>query len=122
MRSVLLVDDDPYILAALRRLMRALPVRVLEARGAKEALEVIGAELPSIVISDFEMPGMDGGRLITQIRATWPRIRCVLHSGRMSLPELGPEVLVLRKPSEPGDFLATLRLLLAELGRAPPDR
>ncbi|MHB8876656.1 MAG: response regulator [Myxococcaceae bacterium] len=121
-RSVLLVDDDPGVLAAFRRLMRVLPVRVLEARGAEEALELIEDELPSVVISDFEMPRMDGGQLIAQIRARWPRIRCVLHSGRASLPDLGPDVPVLPKPCESGVFLATLRSLLAGLGPEPPAR
>ena len=95
--------------------MRPLPARVLEARNANEALAVLGRESPSIVVSDYEMPGMNGARLIALIRSRWPQIRCVLHSGYGFLPPLEPQVRVLVKPYPPDAFLSVLRALLAEL-------
>jgi len=60
---VLIVDDDADMRTYLRRCLKAIPTRVVEAAGGMEALEIARAALPeglALVITDVVMPGMDG--------------------------------------------------------------
>jgi CheY-like chemotaxis protein len=67
--NILIVDDEPGT-----RLMTAATVERLghtaaQAADAEEALRRFGAELPDVVVTDWEMPGMDGTQLVARIRA-----------------------------------------------------
>ncbi|OBZ07776.1 response regulator [Bacillus sp. FJAT-26390] len=71
MTSLLIVDDDQYIREGLKRLInwKALNITQLsEAEGAYEALELMEANKPHIVLTDIRMPKGDGLHLIEQIR------------------------------------------------------
>jgi len=86
-KSVLLVvDDDPQVLAAVRRDLRSKyrdAYAVLSANSGAEALEAIkelkarGSSL-AMVISDQRMPGMLGVELLAQTREIYPIARRVL--------------------------------------------
>ncbi len=58
--KVLLVDDEPNILLSLDFLMRKKGYGVFIARNGKEALQLIRAEQPDIIILDIMMPEVDG--------------------------------------------------------------
>ncbi len=81
--SILVVDDEPSILSALRRLFRPQGWRVLQASGGGEALALLATEGPSVdlVISDMRMPEMDGASLLEQVRLRWPGSQRVLLTG-----------------------------------------
>lgn len=81
---VLLVDDDPYVLSALRRSLRREAVRLETAGSAREALEALvrlAEDSVALVVSDQKMPGMDGVVLLKTIRDRWPGTRRILLSG-----------------------------------------
>jgi DNA-binding NtrC family response regulator len=78
---VLLVDDDPHVLSALRRGLRREHVTIQTARNAREALDRLAEGAIALVISDQRMPGMSGTALLTRIRAGWPSTRRILLSG-----------------------------------------
>lgn len=65
---ILLVDDEPNVLAALRRVFRQENYEIVTAPDAKEALELLRKQQFNVIISDFMMPGMDGGELLRQAR------------------------------------------------------
>jgi two-component system chemotaxis response regulator CheY len=67
---VLLVDDDEHFRAWLSRLMRRLGFSVETATDGEHALEVLDQSPFDLVISDYEMPRMNGLELIRVIRAT----------------------------------------------------
>ena len=79
--TLLCVDDEPNILAALQRVFRGSGYRVLIAQGADEALRLLARETVQLVISDMRMPGMDGAQMLAQVRETWPAITRVLLTG-----------------------------------------
>jgi response regulator RpfG family c-di-GMP phosphodiesterase len=78
---VLCVDDEPNILSALRRTLRADGLRVLTAQGGQEALETLERESVDVVISDMRMPGMDGAELLERVHERWPANIRVLLTG-----------------------------------------
>ena len=70
---VLLVDDEPNFRAWLTKLMRRIGFQVENAADGEEALELLRRETFDLVISDYEMPRMDGIVLIKAIRSD-PRL------------------------------------------------
>jgi DNA-binding response OmpR family regulator len=69
MAHILVVDDDPRVLRTVRRVLEKFDHTVSEAAGAQEALDLIAAQQPELVILDIIMPEMDGIELCRQIRA-----------------------------------------------------
>jgi DNA-binding response OmpR family regulator len=66
--SVLVVDDDIRILRMIHRIMELEGYRVLTAEDAEGALKVFDEEVPSLVLLDIMMPGMDGVTACRRIR------------------------------------------------------
>jgi response regulator RpfG family c-di-GMP phosphodiesterase len=79
--TLLLVDDEPSILSALRRLFRPEGYRVLVAEGGALALEMIKDEHIDLVISDMRMPGMDGAQFLERLRSVQPDAVRILLTG-----------------------------------------
>lgn len=65
---VQLVDDDPLILLYVREILRPLDVDFIEAENGAEALTQIARNTPHLIISDLQMPVMDGFKLLENIR------------------------------------------------------
>jgi CheY-like chemotaxis protein len=89
-RSVLLVDDDRSVLRLLRVLAEAANLEPHCANDGTEALELLAEGLePAAVITDVEMPRMDGIELARHIRATpaLAGVRVIAHSGRPATPD-----------------------------------
>ncbi len=74
----LIVDDEPSIRVAVRRLMQAEGFVCVEAATGLEALAAQEADPCPLVLSDFHMPGMDGAQLIAALRARWPQTAVVM--------------------------------------------
>lgn len=110
--SVLVVDDSPGVLLSMHRLLSP-HVGVQMASSARAALEALTPDT-ALVLSDVQMPGMDGLELARQLRAGHPALAVVLMSGvvedslRLRARELG--VLdVMRKPLRSDVLLTSLR-------------
>ena len=83
---VLLVDDEPDLLAALVRNLRRFPFRVSTAVGGAKALDMLAAEGPfAVIVSDLHMPLMDGVTLLGKVRATAPDTVRILFTGQPDL-------------------------------------
>ena len=112
--AVLLVDDDPSVLSALRRGLRRVAVRVETARTAHEALARLEVDSVDLVISDQKMPGMSGVELLTTVRARWPGTGRILLSGwtsEISEADLAGADLccVIAKPWDDGELQRAIR-------------
>jgi len=70
--NVLVVDDEPEARALLRRLLEMRGATVRIAAAATEAVELVLAEAPDVLVSDIGMPGEDGYALIRRVRALPP--------------------------------------------------
>jgi response regulator RpfG family c-di-GMP phosphodiesterase len=113
--TLLAVDDEPNILAALRRLFRATGWRILTAGRAEEALDLLAAEPVDAVLSDMRMPGMDGVQFLERVSQGWPRTARLLLTGQA---ELGSTIAAINrgrlhryitKPWNDDELLLTLR-------------
>jgi len=83
--TLLAIDDEPNILAALRRLLRATDWRILTAGHAEQALAMLATERVDAVLSDMRMPGMDGVQLLERVRLGWPSTARLLLTGQADL-------------------------------------
>ena len=111
---ILLVDDEPRVLSALRRGLRREPLEIESAASGEEALELLGARRFALVISDQKMPGMSGVDLLARVRRDWPSTQRVLLSGWSSeIPEheVGAAGLfaILPKPWDDAEIRDTIR-------------
>ncbi|APW38071.1 hypothetical protein RD110_13430 [Rhodoferax koreense] len=78
-RTLLVVDDEENIVAALRRLLRAEGWLVLSASSAEQALQLLARHEVDVILSDQRMPGMTGVELLRRARQLYPdTIRLVL--------------------------------------------
>src|SRR5688572_18385024 len=80
-RSLLVVDDDPQVLSAFRRITRDMPLMVRFARTAEEAWQLVEAEQPQLVICDYRLPGLDGVTFLERLHEKWPLVRRILYTG-----------------------------------------
>jgi diguanylate cyclase (GGDEF)-like protein/PAS domain S-box-containing protein len=80
-RTLLLIDDDAQIRFVLERLFTQEGYRVLIAERGTEALEVLALNEVDVVISDGDMPEMDGAELLHRISAMYPHTLRILLSG-----------------------------------------
>jgi response regulator RpfG family c-di-GMP phosphodiesterase len=79
--SLLLVDDEPGILSALRRLLRPAGYRIQTAESGRAGLEILERDAVDLVISDMRMPEMDGAAFLERVRAQWPETTRILLTG-----------------------------------------
>jgi two-component system, OmpR family, KDP operon response regulator KdpE len=78
---VLVVDDEPQILRALRINLRVRDYEVHVASTGTEALEVAGRYPPDLVILDLGLPDLDGVEVIQGLRG-WTKAPIIVLSGR----------------------------------------
>lgn len=91
--SVLLVDDHEEAVLLLADLLELEGFIVRAATSAAQALKMMEEACPDAVVSDLEMPEMDGYELARRIQALYPgRVHLVALSGRLPSGEspLGP--------------------------------
>ena len=80
--TILVVEDDILIRMAAADHLRDAGYRVLEAAAAEEARTLLRAAEPiELVVSDINMPGMDGVTLAKWIAKEFPDVKVVLTSG-----------------------------------------
>jgi PAS domain S-box-containing protein len=93
--TILLVEDEPAVLEAVKMMLTHLNYRVLTANNGKEALAVYARQKADIalVLADMVMPGMDGSNLLQRLKALAPSVRVVMMSG-YPLGEKAPKSLV----------------------------
>jgi CheY-like chemotaxis protein len=107
-RPVLLLDDDVLVLEVIAHMLADLGCDTLTARSATAALGAIADdETIEILISDIDMPGLDGSALAERARAYRPELRVILLTGGLADSRGLP---FLRKPFAQSD----LRRVMAE--------
>jgi two-component system response regulator (stage 0 sporulation protein F) len=111
---ILVVDDDQQVRATIVRGLTALGYAVREAAGGADALALIDAQRPQLVILDYMMPGMDGAETARGIARIDPDIPIIFSTGHAALRVLrqaaGEDASILEKPFT----LAELDQLISE--------
>lgn len=78
---VLIVDDEPKVLNAMRRVLKYEPILLETAENAAEALAIMEHQEIDVLVSDARMPGMDGAELLAEVHKRWPRCARILLTG-----------------------------------------
>jgi CheY-like chemotaxis protein len=81
---LLIVDNEPSIRIALQYLLTEIGYSVRCAEDGFTALARIRQEIPDILLSDLNMPGMSGFELLSVVRQQFPAIQTIAMSGAFS--------------------------------------
>jgi len=81
----LLVDDEPNVVAALKRLLRLDGYQILTASNGSEGLAVLANRPVDIILSDQRMPGMTGVEFLRQAKRLYPDTIRIVLSGYTEL-------------------------------------
>jgi len=112
--SLLVVDDEPYILSTLAALLNA-DFEVLTADSAEAAQEFFKSREIDLILSDQKMPRMSGVQLLEWVRENYPKTVRLLMTGFAELEEAveainrGQVFRYLFKPWRPQELMETLQ-------------
>ncbi len=112
--SLLIVDDDRLVLRSLARaLRRARPQwRIDVHERPADALSALEQNAYDIVISDLDMPEIDGAELLNEVQRRRPSVVRIAFTGsqdaKHALRLVGPAHQYLRKPLSPAELLETM--------------
>ena len=112
--SILIVDDDADVLAALSETISADLYRIVCCLNASEALDAVAKENFAVVISDQNMPGLSGLQLLARVREEQPFTSRVLITGMLLVDTLigaintGEIYRFIAKPWKRGEVVATV--------------
>ncbi|MCA8199305.1 HD domain-containing phosphohydrolase [Burkholderia vietnamiensis] len=118
--SILLVDDEPNVLSALRRVLRPANYEVLTADSGEAALEILATTEVDLIVSDMRMPTMSGAAFLRRARALYPETMRVLLTGYSDIASIveavneGGVYRYLNKPWDDQDLLMTLEQALEQ--------
>lgn len=117
--KVLLVDDEEIVRMATADMLRDIGYVVVDMGSATQALAAVRSGLEvDILISDYLMPGMTGGELIRELRASGARMAMLLITGYAAAGEDVPaDVVRLAKPFRQVDLAARVDELLRPASR-----
>ena len=111
---ILLIDDDETHLRTLDESLTARGHRVSRASSGMEGLRLVEAAPPELVISDIQMPGMDGVAILKTFRERFPDVPVILMTGHATVNtavaalRLGA-VDYLQKPIRLAELLACIK-------------
>jgi CheY-like chemotaxis protein len=118
---VLIVDDHADTLAMLGSTFEYCGARASTASCARQALDAIRTDPPSVIVTDVAMPAEDGLWLIERLRASNPEIPVIALTGyALSRATAAMFVAVYMKPMDPFDLCRAAAAVLA--GRSLPDQ
>jgi len=113
--KILIADDDPQILRALRITLGARGYEVVTAADGRAALDLAIAEHPDLIVLDLGMPGLTGIEVIEGVRG-WSQVPILVVSGRseswdkVDALDAGADDYV-TKPFQADELLARIRAL-----------
>lgn len=114
-KQILFVDDDAFVLSALRRLMRSHRDvwDVSFASNGNEAIQIMADLAFDVVVTDVRMPVMDGFELLDHVRNVHPNAIRIILSGQTDsdtdIRPVGPTHHCLTKPCSPDELRTTIQ-------------
>ena len=123
MTRVLVIDDEPQILRALRRSLEAQDYEVATAEGGEEGLALAAAHTPNLVVLDLGLPDLDGTEVIRRLRS-WTAVPVIVlsvregRSDKIEALDAGADDYV-TKPFDVEELLARMRAALRRTDADP---
>jgi CheY-like chemotaxis protein len=120
MATVLVIDDDRFVLAMLRDILQSAGYSVVTVQTPEEAFNMSVADV-SAILCDYNMPGMTGADVLTAMRELQNcHVPFIFLTGHEELDDILPVAIrygaeLLPKPIQPVELL---RLLVKQLGTA----
>jgi CheY-like chemotaxis protein len=122
MPKVLIVDDSISVRKALERLLAARNMEILVSESGEQAMEVLAAHTPDLIVADVVMPGMSGFDLCRRVKADLRlgAVPVLLISGIVN-PEVQAQASdagaldIIKKPFMPNDVLPLIDRALASV-------
>ena len=123
MNHVLVVDDDPFILRSTQRVLAYRGLQVTVASSGAMAIRLLETTTFDAALVDYEMPGIDGLKVLSRIREVQPGCVRALMTGRRDFPMIrdavnrGEVLRVVSKPFDPNSLINTLEQAWASVNR-----
>lgn len=113
-RTILCVDDNEQSLSIRKVLLETRGYRVVPCQNGEEALARFKRGDIDLVLTDLIMPGLDGARLIEEIKAISPKTPAILLSGKVRIydRDTQADVFLPKGMHVPAELLERIRLLL----------
>jgi DNA-binding response OmpR family regulator len=118
-KTILIADDEPNIIAAIEFLLQQDGHEVLTAQNGEQALRLVEARIPDLVLLDVMMPLKSGYEVCKHIRerADWRHIKIVMLSAKGREAEVSKGVsmgadLYVTKPFSTRELMANIKGLL----------
>jgi two-component system response regulator MprA len=127
MPTVLIVDDDPKLLKMLQRTLTYENLNVLTASNGLEALPIVSAHSPDLIIVDWMMPKMDGLAFIQKLRADENQTMILMLTARDAIEnrveglENGADDYLV-KPFAPAELVARVNAMLRRVEAKPENQ
>jgi two-component system, probable response regulator PhcQ len=128
--AILIVDDEPGVIAALKRVLLEEPYDVLAAAGGEEGLKLLKREAGrvKVVLSDERMPGMPGAAFLAVVREYYPDTVRIILTGHASIESMmkavnsGEIYRFLTKPWDDMELRMTVRAAVEKSGLEEENR
>jgi two-component system response regulator CpxR len=113
-RTILCVDDNEQSLSIRKVLLETRGYRVVTCQSGDEALARFKKGGIDLVLADLIMPGLDGAKLIEEIKGLSPRTPAILLSGKVRIydRDTQADVFLPKGMYAPSELLERIRLLL----------
>ena len=122
--AILVVDDETKVLSAIQRTLRKEPYTVLTAESGEEGLKILEARDINLVVSDYNMPMMNGLEFLQNVRSLYPHILTIMLTGQAEL-EIAVQAIneagvykFIQKPWNNDDLRVTLQRALESIDLA----
>ncbi|MGF1536647.1 MAG: response regulator transcription factor [Elainellaceae cyanobacterium] len=123
-KRLLLIDDDPNLILLVKDYLEFRGYDVITAENGREALEVLGDDMPDMIICDVMMPEMDGYSLVEHVRQdpkmNWIPVLFLSAKGqsqdKVKGLSTGADVYMV-KPFEPEELVAQVESSLKQASR-----
>jgi DNA-binding NtrC family response regulator len=123
MKKILIIDDNKLILKTLKATLSKAGYAIIEAEDGENGLLLVRSEHPDLVITDYQMPGIDGLEVLSEINKLKINLPVILLTG------FGDIVLTIKsiqlgafdyleKPFSPVQLLSTIQLALNSVKRS----
>ncbi|HJT00318.1 MAG TPA: response regulator [Terriglobales bacterium] len=113
-RTILCVDDNEQSLSIRKVMLETRGYRVIACSSAVEALEHFRKGGIDLVLTDLVMPGVDGTRLIDEVKSVSPETPTILFSGKIRIydRDTRADVFLPKGMYAPAELLERIRVLL----------
>ncbi len=118
---VWIIDDDKAIRWVLEKTLTRSGIRYTSFASADEALNALYDEVPKVIISDIRMPGTDGLKFLSRVKADYPQLPVIIMTAHSDLDSAvaafqGGAFEYLPKPFDVDQAVALIERALAESG------